>query len=309
MSWSGSPPGPDGVAARAPFRLDRRTVGRAGALVELTKPRITALVLVTTAVGFYVASPGVPALGTLLHALLGTALTAGGTNALNQYLERSADGVMRRTRGRPLPSGRIGSRTALGYALGISIAGVAYLVVFVNTLTAALGAFTLLSYVAIYTPLKKRTTHCTLVGAVPGALPIVGGWTAATGELSSGAAALFAILFLWQMPHFLGLGWVCRSDYARAGFRILATQDRDGTRTARQCLAYLLLLVPASAVPVALGLAGTVYLALALAAGLAFLSSGIRLARRPSPESARRLFAASVLYLPALLLFMVIDKV
>ncbi len=309
MSWSGSPPGSDGVAARAPFPRDRRTVGHAAALVELTKPRITALVLVTTAVGFYMASPGVPALGTLLHALLGTALTAGGTNALNQYLERSADGVMRRTRDRPLPSGRVSSRAALGFALAISFAGVAYLGIAVNPLTAALAAFTLLSYVAIYTPLKKRTAHCTLVGAIPGALPIVGGWTAATGELAPGAAVLFAILFLWQMPHFLGLGWVCRSDYARAGFRILATEDGTGARTAGQSLGYLLLLVPASALPVALGLAGRLYLALALAAGAAFLSAGIRLARGPSRENARRLFAASVLYLPALLLFMVIDKV
>lgn len=291
----------------APAGLARR-LRRATAYLELTKPRITGLVLLTTGVGFHVASPAAPRLGLLLHALIGTALTAGGTNALNQYLERRPDGAMRRTRNRPLPSGRLSAREGLCFAALISAVGIGYLAAFVNGVTAVIASATLISYAAAYTPLKRVTPLSTMVGGVSGALPIVGGWTAATGRLESGAWVLFGILFLWQLPHFLGLGWLCRDDYRRGGFQILAVLDLTGERTARQSLLFLILLLPVSALPAMVGLAGGVYLTASLALGLAFLSLGIRFARRPTPTAARRLFLGSVLYLPLLLLLMVIDK-
>jgi protoheme IX farnesyltransferase len=279
-----------------------------GAFLELTKPRITGLVLLTTGVGFHVASPVAPDLVLLLHALIGTALTAGGTNALNQYLERGPDAAMRRTRNRPLPSGRLSARQGLVFASLISAAGIAYLASFVNALTAVIAAATLISYAAAYTPLKRVTPLSTMVGGISGALPIVGGWTAATGRLDPAAWVLFGILFLWQLPHFLGLGWLCRDDYRRGGFQILAVLDLTGRRTARQSLLFLLLLLPVSAIPTVLGLAGHVYLVASVGLGLAFLMLGIRFARQPSAPAARRLFLGSVVYLPLLLLLMVIDK-
>jgi protoheme IX farnesyltransferase len=288
--------------------LIHRLGRRAGAFLELTKPRITGLVLLTTGVGFHVASPAAPRLALLLHALIGTALTAGGTNALNQYLERRPDAAMRRTRNRPLPSGRLSEREGLGFATLISAAGIAYLASFVNAVTAVIAAATLISYAAAYTPLKRVTPLSTMVGGVSGALPIVGGWTAATGRLEPAAWVLFGILFLWQLPHFLGLGWLCRDDYRRGGFQILAVLDLTGRRTARQSLTFLILLLPMSAVPTVLGLAGNLYLVASLGLGLVFLMLGVLFARQPSAAAARRLFLGSVLYLPLLLLLMVIDK-
>jgi protoheme IX farnesyltransferase len=282
---------------------------RAIAFFELTKPRITGLVLLTTAVGFQIASTAAVDLVLLLHALLGTALTAGGTNALNQYVERGPDAAMHRTRGRPLPSGRLSAREGLLFAVLISLAGIGYLAYFVNGITAIFAAATLVSYVAAYTPLKQITPWSTAVGGISGALPIVGGWTAATGRLAPATWALFGILFLWQLPHFLGLGWLCRDDYRRGGFQILAVRDPSGRRTATQSLIVLALLLPTAALPTLFGLTGIVYLVGGLGLGLAFLACGIQFAIRPEAATARRLFLASVLYLPVLLLLMVIDKV
>ena len=278
-------------------------------LLALTKPRITALVLVTTGVGFYLATTGVVDVALLLRTLLGTALLAGGTNALNQYAERGPDARMMRTRDRPIPSGRLAPGVALGFAAGISAAGALYLALAVNPLTALLGVCALGMYVFLYTPLKPRTWWCTIVGAVPGAIPPVMGWAAVRGEVGAVAWVLFGIVFLWQLPHFYAIAWIYRSDYARAGFPMLPVVDTDGSRTSRQIVASTLALVAVSVWTSVLGLTGALYLAGALALGAAFLGFGVRLAGRRSGPAARRLFLASVVYLPVLLLLMVVDKV
>lgn len=278
-------------------------------LLALTKPRITALVLVTTGVGFYLATPGAVDVALLLHTLLGTALLAGGTNALNQYAERGPDARMKRTRDRPIPSGRLSPDLALAFAAGISAAGTLYLAVAVNPLTALLGASALGMYVFLYTPLKQRTWWCTVVGAVPGAIPPMMGWAAVRGELDAVAWVLFGIVFLWQLPHFYAIAWIYRSDYAQAGFPMLPVVDADGSRTGRQVVASTLALIGVSVWTSVLGLTGALYLVGALALGAAFLGFGVWLAGLRSGRSARRLFLASVVYLPALLLLMVVDKV
>lgn len=277
-------------------------------LLALTKPRITALVLVTTAVGFYLATRGAVDVALLLHTLLGTGLLAGGTNALNQYAEREPDARMRRTADRPIPSGRLSPGMALGFAAGISALGALYLAVAVNPLTALLGALALGMYVFLYTPLKRRTWWCTIVGAVPGAIPPMMGWTAVRGELEPLAWVLFGIVFWWQLPHFYAIAWIYRSDYARAGFPMLPVVDADGARTGRQIVASTLALIAVSVWTSVLGLTGALYLVGALALGATFLGFGLWLAGRRSGPSARRLFLASVVYLPALLLLMVVDK-
>lgn len=278
-------------------------------LWSLTKPGITRLVLVTTGVGFYLGASGSLDLVLLVHALLGTGLLAAGTNALNQYAERQADAQMKRTSKRPLPAGRLKASTALAFSSGISIAGALYLVVLVNPLTAALGAVSLLVYIFIYTPLKRRTWLCTVVGAVPGAIPPMMGWTAATGRLDAPAWVLFGIVFLWQMPHFFAIGWLYRQDYARAGFPILPVIDEGGKRTARQIVIYTLALLVVSLLTSVMGLTGAIYLFGALTLGLVLLALGFGLAATRTGLSARRLFLGSVLYLPVLLILMVVDKV
>jgi protoheme IX farnesyltransferase len=277
-------------------------------LWHLTKPGITRLVLVTTAVGFYLGSTGSFAWLLLLNALVGTGLLAAGTNALNQYAERIVDAQMKRTRNRPLPAGRIGSSTALVFSVGISAAGTLYLALLVNPLTAFLGAAALLIYIFAYTPLKQRTWWCTVVGAVPGAIPPMMGWTAVTGRLDILAWVLFGIVFLWQMPHFYAIGWMYRHDYARAGFPMLPVIDDEGERTARQIIVYTAALIAVSALTTVLGLTGAVYLAGAVTLGLSFLALGLALAVTRSGLHARRLFLGSVVYLPVLLLLMVVDK-
>lgn len=278
-------------------------------LWSLTKPGITRLVLVTTGVGFYLGGSGSLDLALMLHALLGTGLLAAGTNALNQYAERRADAQMKRTRARPLPAGRLKESTALAFSTGISVAGAVYLVALVNLLTAALGTASLLIYIFIYTPLKRRTWLCTVVGAVPGAIPPMMGWTAATGRLDALAWVLFGIVFLWQMPHFFAIGWLYKQDYARAGFPMLPVIDDEGKRTARQIIAYTVALVVVSLLTTVMGLTGAIYFSGALTLGLAFLVLGLALARTRTGLSARRLFLGSVLYLPVLLILMVVDKV
>lgn len=278
-------------------------------LWELTKPGITRLVLVTTAVGYYLGSTATFDWALLLHALVGTGLLAAGTNALNQYAERIVDAEMRRTRSRPLPAGRIGPTLALAFSAGISVAGAVYLAVLVNPLTAALGAAALLIYIFAYTPLKRRTWWCTVVGAVPGAIPPMMGWTAATGRVDLLAWILFGIVFLWQMPHFYAIGWMYRKDYARAGFPMLPVIDDGGERTARQILGYTVALVLVSISTTVLGLTGAIYFVGATTLGLGFLALGVSLAIARNGIQARRLFLGSVLYLPVLLVLMVVDKV
>ena len=282
------------------------------ALLELTKPRITQLVVLTAAAGFYAGSRGRIDLWQFLHAMIGTALVAAGTNALNQLRERDVDARMQRTQRRPLPSGRLTPRAAAWFAGSISVAGIGYLAIAVNALTAALAAGTLATYVFLYTPLKRRTSLNTLVGAVPGALPIVGGWTAAGGGLDVAAAAFFWILFLWQLPHFLALAWIYREDYARGGLAMLSVEDPTGRRTSWMTLLYALALVPVSLIPTLVGVTGTFYFFGALLLGAAYVAAGAGMIAGGMRAGARRawwVFFVSIVYLPALLILVVLDKV
>src|SRR6185503_12499833 len=237
----------------------------------LTKPEVTFLVLIATALGGYMAVES-PDLLVLCHAVFGTALVAGGTAALNHYIEREHDAKMRRTANRPLPSGRLSAQEARTFGIGISVMGIVYLAVLVNWLTSLLGLVTLLSYLFIYTPLKRRTTWATFVGAFPGAAPVLMGWAAMTGNLSLGAWALYALLFVWQFPHFLAIAWMYREDYARAGMLMLPARDPQGHAAFRQILGYSLALIPVSLLPTLLGMTGSVYLWSVAALGLGFLA-------------------------------------
>jgi heme o synthase len=280
---------------------------RVGDFLELTKPRITTLVLVTAAAGYAVgAGQGLdPAV--FLAMLAGTAMVAGGASALNQYAEREADARMERTRRRPLPSGRVSPPEALAFGLASSAAGLALLAA-VNPLTAVLGAAALASYVLLYTPLKRLTSLCTVVGAVPGAIPPMMGWAAARGSLGLGAWTLFAVLFLWQLPHFLAIGWIYREDYARGGFPMLPVMDADGRSTGRQMMIYSAALLPVTLLAGAAASTGAGYLWSALALGLLFFASSAGFAKTRSLGAARLLFLVSVVYLPALLGLMVFDR-
>jgi heme o synthase len=285
---------------------------RVADLLELTKPRITFMVVVSAAAGFYLGAGSNELLGDffrLLNAMLGTALVASGASCLNQFLERESDRWMERTSQRPLPAGRIEPAVALLFGVLLAVAGSTYLWFAANPLTAILGALTLLLYVAVYTPLKRHSSLCTIVGAVPGALPPVMGWTAATGALTAEAWALFSILFFWQMPHFLAIAWIYRDDYRRGGQPMLPVIDPSGGSTARQIVLYGLALLPTSLLPAALGLCGSVYFAGALVLGLGFLAVGLHTAMTRTVASARLLLRVSVAYLPALLALMALDKV
>ncbi|HYK90207.1 MAG TPA: heme o synthase, partial [Acidobacteriota bacterium] len=282
---------------------------RTADFLELTKPRITLMVLVTTLVGFYLGLRGSVPLVLLGHTLLGTALVASGASAFNMYLERHFDSLMKRTHNRPLPAGRLQAGEALAFAVTITVAGGIYLLAFVNVLTSLVAAITLLSYLFVYTPLKRRTWLCTLVGAVPGGLPAAMAWTAITGHLSLGAWIVFGIVFFWQLPHFYAIGWIYREDYARAGYPLLAVVDSSGSRTSRQSDVYIVLLILVTVMPVMAGLAGFVYLVGALALGIAFLACGVWFTRSRDRASARRLFMASILYLPILLALLMADKI
>jgi len=295
------------MSAPQPAVIDRRYSYRAriADFTELTKPRITFLVLITTLVGFYMGAGNSLNLLLLFHTILGTGLVAGGASALNQYFERDLDARMVRTRNRPLPDGRLFPNEALIFSSVISAAGVAYLMLFVNVLTGAIGLATLAGYILVYTPLKTRTTLCTLIGAFPGAAPPLMGWTAAGGEIDAVALSLFAILFLWQMPHFFAIAWIFTDDYARAGFCI----HPSGTATGRQIVFYCCALIPVSVLPAFFGLTGTVYLIGSILLGFTYLGYGFAVALFRSTTHARRLLKISVLYLPALLVLMMIDKI
>jgi protoheme IX farnesyltransferase len=291
--------------------------------VALTKPRIVALVVLTVAAGFVVGLPAAARVGftgnagtapltvqlwILANLLCGTALVAGGTNALNQVAERDLDALMKRTRHRPLPAGRLEPNAARWFAWGIALLGVTQLAVLVNVTTAVLAALTLVSYVFAYTPLKRRTSIATLVGAVPGALPIVGGWAGTGAPLDAGAWILFGIMFLWQMPHFLALSWMYRADYARAGMRMLSVEDETGAMTFRQAALNATALIPISLAPSALGIAGRWYFVAAVILSGMLLVLSIAAARFPSPKSARRLFLSTLVYLPVLLGILVANR-
>ncbi len=245
----------------------------------------------------------------LLHTLIGTALVAAGTNAWNQVRERDVDALMQRTRRRPLPSGRLTARAAAWFASAITVGGVGYLAATVNLLTAGLAALTFISYVCLYTPLKRTTSLNTLIGAVPGALPIVGGWTAAGGDLGAAVAALFGILFLWQLPHFLALAWLYREDYRAGGLKMLGGDDEGGRDTGRMVLLYALALLPISLLPTMLGVTGPVYFFGALGLGVVYAAVGATLLAAATAPRAWRVFFVSIVYLPVLLTLMVIDKV
>jgi protoheme IX farnesyltransferase len=275
---------------------------------DLVKARLTTLVLLTTAVGFYVGSQG--AMNWLLFAntLAGTALVAAGASALNQWLERDFDAKMRRTQSRPLPSGRLQPTTVAIFGGVTSVAGLIYLALAVNLLTSVLGAVTLVSYVFIYTPLKRVTWLNTAVGAIPGALPPLMGWAAARNELSGPGWALFAILAFWQLPHFFAIAWIYREDYAKAGFVMLPNVDSDGRQTRQQTISNALALLIASLCPFLFKMAGAVYLAGAVLLGVGFLFCAIQFSRQLTLSRARQLFWASIIYLPLLLALMVFDK-
>jgi heme o synthase len=276
---------------------------------DLFKARLTLLVLLTTLVGFYLGSRGSANYPLLISTLLGTALVASGASALNQLLERNYDCKMRRTQDRPLPSGRLQPQTVLLIGTMTAITGLICLAWAVNLITSLLGAVSLLSYLFVYTPLKRLTWLNTAVGAVPGALPPLMGWAAACGELGGAGWALFAIQALWQLPHFMAIAWIYRDEYAQAGFQMLPAIDPQGRRTGRQAAGFTLGLVAMSLGPYLFNLAGPVYLAGALALGLGFLWSALGFARGATLPRARQLFYASILYLPLLLVVMVLDKV
>jgi len=274
--------------------------------LELSKSRIVFMVVITTAAGFLFAAPKVdPFL--LLHTLIGTALVAAGTNALNQYVERAHDAKMHRTRTRPLPAGRITPRAALLFSSAIAVIGTLYLGLAVNWLTAFLGAFTLTSYIFVYTPLKRVSTICTIIGAIPGAVPPLMGWTAATNELALGGWIAFAILFLWQLPHFMAISWMYREDYARGGFVMLSTLDENGAAVARQAIYYSLALLAVSVTPSLFGLTGVIYLIGAAVCGTALLAASIRFFFDRGTRNARSLFMISNLYLLTVMLLLVVD--
>jgi len=281
---------------------------RAAVVADLVKARLTALVLLTTFVGFYLGERGAVNFLLMFHALFGTALVAAGAAALNQWLERDYDAKMRRTASRPLPSGRMQPATVAIFGGACSVLGLIYLAVLVNPLTSVVGAVTSVSYLFIYTPLKRVSWMNTLVGAVPGALPPLMGWTAARGELSGEGWALFAILAFWQIPHFMAIAWLYRDEYAKAGFVMLPNVDADGSRTAQHSVGNTIALLLASLCPFAFGLTGKIYLAAALILGTVYFFCAVRFARQLTSRRARQLFLASIIYLPLLIAALVGNK-
>lgn len=276
--------------------------------LELTKPRITALILVCTAVGYVFGSAGPVRIGTLVYALLGTALMASGTAALNQWYEAATDGQMRRTRLRPVPTGRIARANALFFGTGLAVAGFGVLWLETNLFAALLGLFTLLSYLLVYTPMKLRSPECTTIGAIPGAMPPLIGFVAANGTLSREAWALFLILFIWQFPHFYSIAWMYRDDYVRGGIRMLPVVEPDGKSTSRRIVATSVLLLPVALLPRLLGMAGSVYLTTALAGTVAMILFGVLFHRQRTTLRAHRMLLATVIYLPALLVVLMADR-
>ena len=288
---------------------DERSRARgAGDFAQLVKARLTLLVLLTTAVGFYLAAPRPTDYLKLFHVVFGTALAAASAAALNQWWERGADALMQRTRTRPIPAGRMSPRDAFVIGALLAAAGIIYLALVCNPLTAFLAGLTIVLYIFAYTPLKRISTANTLVGAIPGAIPPMIGWAAARGEVNAGAWSLFAILFFWQMPHFFALAWMYRADYARAGFQMISGDDETGARSSSQSVLFCLLLLIVGGVPGYLGLTNAIYVPIALALGGLFIAAAMRFHRRRTTRDARRLFVVSIVYLPLLLLALVVTK-
>ena len=276
--------------------------------VTLAKPRLNFLVVASSAAGYYLGARNAPDALLMTEAVAGTALVAAGAAVLNQVYERDADAMMRRTRNRPLPDGRVGPLDATMYGAALSFAGLALLATRATFVAAALALATIAVYLAIYTPMKRRTPLATLVGAVPGALPPLIGWMAARGAIDAGGAALFAIVFLWQIPHFMAIAWMYRDDYATAGFPMLPVVEPDGRRAARQAVLYSAALVPVSLAPTLAGIAGVAYFAVAAVLSVGLLILAVRFLRSRDDSTARALFFGSITYLPLLWLAMIVNK-
>jgi protoheme IX farnesyltransferase len=286
-----------------------RSAARIADYVALAKPRLNLLVVATSAAGYYLGAPGSPEALPMASAVIGTALVAGGAAALNQVFERDTDALMRRTRLRPLPDGRIVAADATWFGVVLSGIGLVLLAARANVIAALLASATLVIYLMVYTPMKRRTSIATFVGAVPGALPPLIGWTAARGAVSLGGLALFAIVFLWQIPHFMAIAWLYRDDYRVAGFPMLPVIEPDGRRTGRHAVLFAVALLPVALVPTFAGVSGLVYAAVALALGLGLIWLAVRFALSPSDTAARRLFFGSITYLPLLWIAMIADRV
>lgn len=286
-----------------------RTRTRAMSYLALVKPRVLTMVLLATLTGFYLGSPGSLDLRLALALMIGTAMAAGGTFSLNQYMERDLDARMERTRSRPLPAGNLRPAEALWFGAALTVAGLAYLYLTVNAAAAAVTAATATIYLLAYTPLKRVSSLCTAVGAIPGALPPVAGWAAIRGSIDAPAWTLFAIMYLWQLPHTLAIAQLYREDYTAAGIRLLGIEDADGRGTAGQVVINTLALMAVALLPTFLGFAGITYFVVALALGGLLLSSGFQFASKPDAVRARRVMVASLVYLPALLLVMVLDRI
>jgi len=276
--------------------------------LALTKPELTFLSVMTAMAGFYMATTGVIDYVLMIHTFLGTAFVGAGAGALNQYIEREYDGMMRRTENRPLPAGRLTPQEVLVFGTSMAIIGLVELTLFTNPLTGFLAAATITSYLFLYTPLKRITPFSTVIGGIPGALPPMMGWTAVRGEITMGAWVLFAILFFWQMPHFFSLAWMYKKDYARAGFPMITVVDSDGTVAGKQILIFSALLLPTAALPAILGMAGLGYLLAGITFSAFFFVCSLQLSLKKSTFWARRVFFASLIYLPALFTIMSVDK-
>ena len=299
---------PDNRDTASPPSKQMTFVQRFSDVIELVKPRLVVMILITTAAGFYLGARTVDWL-LCLHTLVGAGLTAAGVLGLNQYLERDADALMERTQERPIPDGRMGPLTALLIGAVLTGSGMLYLTFIVNMLSGFVISLIVVSYLFLYTPLKRKTSLCTLIGAVPGALPPVVGWVAARGSLTGEAWVLFTILFLWQLPHSLAIAYIYREDYARAGFRLLPVIHPDGASTCRQIVVNCVALLGIGLLPTLYGIAGSIYFFTALLAGMAFLAVGIYLSRTRSVKAARYVLYASLLYLPVVFVTMALDKI
>ena len=300
---------PDNTETASPPAKHTVWVQRATDYVELIKPRLVVMILITTAAGFYLGAQQTVDWMLCLHTLAGAGLTAAGVLGLNQYLERDVDAQMKRTQRRPIPDGRMNPVEALIVGVVLTGSGMLYLTFIVNTLSGFVISLIVVSYLFLYTPLKRKTALCTLIGAVPGALPPVVGWVAARGTLTGGAWVLFAILFFWQLPHSLAIAYIYREDYAKAGFRLLPVIHPDGASTCRQIVVNCVALFGIGLLPTWYNIAGSVYFFTALLAGGAFLAVGIYLARTRSIKAARYLLYASLLYLPVVFITMALDKI
>jgi protoheme IX farnesyltransferase len=297
----------DARTASDVVEVARPSTGVIGDYVALTKPRLNFLVVGTSAAGYYLGGPSSPAVLLMAQAVAGTALVAGGAAVLNQVCERDTDALMQRTRLRPLPNGRVSPASARVFGITLSIAGLVLLAWRANALAASLALATLIVYLVVYTPLKRRTPLATLIGAVPGALPALIGWTASHGSIAAGGATLFAIVFLWQIPHFMAIAWLYRDDYRKAGFPMLTVIEPEG-RAGRHAVIYAAALVPVSLAPTLVGIAGPIYFGVALVLGVALLVLSVRFASTGSESAARTLFFGSITYLPLIWIAMIANR-